>query len=59
MMEKNSAEHKPCTFCGNDAVEGTYPPVCAEHMDQCKQASEKTEESSDSEPKTLKELAVK
>lgn len=58
MMEKNSAERKPCTFCGNEAVEGTYPPVCQEHM-MPKQAAENTEESSDSGPKTLKELNVR
>ena len=51
-MEKNSAEHIPCTYCSADALPDTYPPVCAEHA-QIKQASD------DSEPATLKELATK
>jgi hypothetical protein len=48
-MDKNSAEHKPCTYCDNEALPDTYPPVCAEHVN-VKQASD------DSEPATLKEL---
>lgn len=51
-MDKNSAEHIPCTYCSNDSVPGTYPPVCEEHQ-HIKQASD------DTEPSTLKELNVK
>jgi len=48
-MDKNSAEHIPCTYCSKDALINTYPPVCEEHLNT-KQASD------NSEPTTLKEL---
>lgn len=48
-MDKNSAEHKPCTYCSNDALPDTYPPVCAE----CQNSKKASDES---EPSTLKEL---
>jgi len=48
-MDKNSSENKPCTYCGNDALPDTYPPVCAE-------CQNKKTASDDSEPNTLKEL---
>lgn len=51
-MDKNSAEHVPCTYCDKDAIPETYPPVCEEHKN-IKQASD------DSEPSTLKELGTK
>ena len=51
MMNKNSAEHIPCTYCGEDAIDGTNPPVCARHMDKTM-----TKEASEKEADTLKEL---
>ena len=52
-MDKNSAQGKPCTFCGKDALPGTDPAVCEEHlMSQGSQTKEATEK----EPTTLKEL---
>ena len=48
-MNKNSAEGKPCVFCGNPALPDTDPPVCEEHVNT-KIASE------DEGPSTLKEL---
>jgi hypothetical protein len=46
-MEKRSNEGIPCTYCDADALPGTNPPVCEEHL-HTKTASD--------EPKTLKEL---
>lgn len=51
-MDKHSSENIPCTYCSNDALPDTYPPVCEEHL-HVKQASD------DSEPNTLKELNTK
>lgn len=51
-MDKNSAEHIPCTYCEKDALPDTYPPVCEEHKN-IKKAS------ADDEPTTLKELGTK
>lgn len=51
-MDKNSAEHIPCTFCSNDALPDTDPPVCEE----CKNTKRASE---DSEPNTLKELQAR
>lgn len=48
-MDKCSAEGRPCTFCGKDALPGTDPAVCQEHL-LTKEASE------NKEPTTLKEL---
>lgn len=48
-MIKNSNEHIPCVHCDRDAVPGTDPPVCEEHMKLKKKAS-----AADAE--TLKEL---
>ena len=48
-MEKHSTEHLPCTYCEKDALEGTNPPVCADHLLN-QQASE------EEKPATLKEL---
>lgn len=56
MMNKNSAEGKPCTYCGKDALPGTNPPVCSEHLMQSKEASVQQEEK---EPETLKELETR
>ena len=53
-MEKNSAEGKVCTFCGKDALPGTDPAVCEEHILQTKEAS-----SEDKPAETLKELDAK
>lgn len=39
-MDKTGKENIPCTYCGNDAVDGTYPPVCEEHLAMQKTASE-------------------
>lgn len=50
MMEKNGKEHIPCTYCDKDALDGTNPPVCADHI-HTKQAS--------AGPSTLKELESK
>ena len=33
MMEKKSSENIPCTYCDKDALPGTNPPVCKEHLD--------------------------
>lgn len=49
-MEKKSNEGIPCTYCSQDALAGTNPPVCEDHL-TTKTASE--------EPKTLKELSQK
>lgn len=49
MMDKSSAENKVCTKCNRDALPGTNPPVCSEHLLD-KTASE------DDQPTTLKEL---
>lgn len=49
-MMKNSAENVPCTYCDNDAVPGTEPPVCQEHMELVKKSAE------DTGPETLKEM---
>lgn len=51
-MDKTSSEHKPCTYCGADALPDTFPPVCAAHLN-VKTAS------ADDEPSTLKELEVR
>lgn len=51
-MDKNSAEHIPCTYCEKDSLPDTYPPVCEVHA-KIKQAS------ADDEPATLKELSAK
>ena len=48
-MDKTSSENIPCTYCSNDSIPGTYPPVCAE-------CQHKKEASDDTEPATLKEL---
>lgn len=48
-MDKRSSENIPCTYCGNDSIPGTYPPVC-EECQQVKRASD------EEEPSTLKEL---
>lgn len=53
MMEKNSADHKVCWKCNKDALPGTEPPACQEHLLD-KQASEE-----ESKPSTLKELESK
>lgn len=52
-MEKTSKLNIPCTYCGNDAIPDTDPPVCAEHREMVKKASEFHE------PETLKQLEVK
>ena len=49
-MDKNSSLNKPCTYCGNTALAGTYPPVCQEHLN--------VKTASKGKPKTLKELEV-
>ena len=51
MMDKNSAEHIPCTYCSNDAIPGTEPPVCAEHVEETQ-----VKTASDNAPDTLKKL---
>ena len=51
-MAKHSSENIPCTYCENDALPDTYPPVCEEHKN-IKKAS------ADDEPSTLKELNTK
>jgi hypothetical protein len=48
MMDKKSNENIPCTYCDKDAIPGTEPPVCKDHLEQRKEASEG--------PVTLKEL---
>ena len=48
-MEKNSAEGKVCTYCGKDALPGTDPAVCSDHL-LTKEATV------DKKPETLKEL---
>jgi hypothetical protein len=50
-MDKNSAEGKVCTFCNKDALPGTDPAVCSDHLMQTKEASEE-----EKKPETLKEL---
>ena len=49
-MDKCSAEGKVCTFCSKDALPGTDPAVCEDHLRQTKEASE------EKKPQTLKEL---
>lgn len=51
-MDKHSSENIPCTYCENDALPDTYPPVCEEHKN-IKKAS------AADEPSTLKELNTK
>jgi hypothetical protein len=48
-MDKCSAEGKVCTYCGKDALPGTDPAVCQDHL-LTKEAT------ADKEPSTLKEL---
>ena len=52
MMEKNSNENIVCAYCDKDAIPGTNPPVCEDHIShtQEKKASAETEANS------LKEL---
>ena len=49
-MTKNSNEHITCTYCDEEALPNTDPPVCALHksMAQVKKASDELD--------TLKEL---
>lgn len=49
-MNKTSSEGVTCTYCCNDAIPDTDPPVCQEHL-LVKQAS--------GEPETLKELEAR
>ncbi len=51
-MDKNSAEGKVCTFCNKDALPGTDPAVCEDHLTQTKEASSSEEKPAE----TLKEL---
>ena len=53
MMDKNSAQGMPCSKCNKDALPGTNPPVCEDHLLD-KQASEESAEAG-----TLKELDAK
>ena len=46
-MDKTSSENKVCIYCDAEALPGTEPPVCSEHLG-VKQASK--------EPTTLKDL---
>ena len=41
-MDKCSAEGKVCTYCGKDALPGTDPAVCQDHL-LTKEASEEKE----------------
>ena len=50
MMDKRSNEDIQCTYCDNNALPNTDPPVCEKHKNT-KQAS--------AEPTTLKELEAK
>lgn len=52
MMDKNSAQGMPCSKCNKDALPGTNPPCCEDHLLD-KQATE------GDDAKTLKELDSK
>lgn len=47
-MEKTGKAHIVCVKCSREAVTGTNPPLCPEHMKIEKKASEN--------PKTLREF---
>lgn len=52
-MDKKAKEGIPCTYCGEDALPDTCPPVCEGHKKNlAKQAAA-------AEPATLKELSQK
>lgn len=46
-MKKISNQNMVCTYCDKDAIQDTNPPVCEEHINIGKKATE---------DKTLKEL---
>lgn len=46
-MDKCSSDHILCRYCDKEAIPDTYPPVCADHVELSKTASEGS---------TLKEL---
>lgn len=50
-MNKTSSEGIPCTYCNEDALPDTDPPVCANHLEMSKKASGR--------PETMKELDAK
>lgn len=51
-MDKNSSQGAVCIYCDKDAVYGTYPPVCADHVNN----TQDKKASGDNEPSSLKEL---
>lgn len=55
-MNKNSAEGKICTFCEREALPGTDPAVCEEHLLSKNATVAADKEGESEEPTTLKEL---
>jgi hypothetical protein len=48
-MEKTGKDNIKCVRCSQNAVQGTQPPMCAEHN--------KVEKTASADPQTLREFA--
>lgn len=52
-MEKTGIDHIKCVLCSKEAIKGTQPPKCIDHVDENKALNK----NASGEPRTIREFA--